>query len=120
MAPGDRVSGTITIKNTGSKKMDIALVNITSNTYDRDLYRALKLKIYHDGEKLYSGAYNETPEPVTDYLTVPAGKEIELYVSVKMPEYVGNALQDETLDCTWIFEAKYHNDIKTNLLVIQI
>lgn len=115
-APGDKHEGTITIKNMGSDKMTIAVKDISSNISDTDMFNTLHLKISHDGEVLYDGVYGETPEPVTEFITVNGRKTVVLDVEVSFPEHSTNELQGKTMDTTWTFEAKYYNqDIQTGV-----
>lgn len=108
-APGNFYRGKITVKNTGPDKMDIAIVDIASNISDQSLYEKLELTISRSGIVLYSGSYGNTPDPVTNFITVAPWDSTYFDIEVHFPEYSNNDFQGKVLDSTWTFEGQYHN-----------
>ena len=113
IAPGDKWTGTIRIKNEAPGQMGVKLLSINSNLKDTTLFDALDLKISHEGKVIYSGSYDTNKSPITQAYNLKSGKYLVLDVEVTLPLKTGNEVQNKEMDSTWTFEAYYSDSPKT-------
>ena len=114
--PGNSWTGSITIQNKAEQPMEAALLTITSNLKDLIVYEALSLDICIAEECLYSGSYGDTPDQITPFYVIPAGKSLVLDVTIGLPESVGNEIMGKKMDSTWTFEARYPKDANRHVM----
>ena len=108
MTPGDSWEGKIHVKNTGSRKMEIAILSIVSDLEDTKLFDALQLEISQGETEIYSGSYGGTKEPITKFLPIEGQKTLTFDVKVTFPKECGNEFMDTKMDSTWTFEGRYY------------
>ena len=107
-APGDSWEGKIHVKNTGSRKMEIAILSIVSDLKDTKLFDALQLEISQGETEIYSGSYGGTKEPITKFLPIEGRKTLTFDVKVTFPKECGNEFMGTKMDSTWTFEGRYY------------
>ena len=98
MTPGDSWVGKIHVKNTGSRKMEIAILSIVSDLEDTKLFDALQLEISQGETEIYSGSYGGTKEPITKFLPINGRETLTFDV-----KFMGTKM-----DSTWTFEGRYY------------
>ena len=107
-APGDSWEGKIHVKNTGSRKMEIAILSIVSDLEDTKLFDALQLEISQGETEIYSGSYGGTKEPITKFLPINGRETLTFDVKVTFPKECGNEFMGTKMDSTWTFEGRYY------------
>lgn len=105
--PGEAWSGRINIVNKAKGTMDVALLTITSNLEDTDLFDVLVLTVLANDEAVYVGSYATNEEQITPYYSIPSGDTLTLDVTISFPAHCGNEMIGEEMDSTWTFEAHY-------------
>lgn len=108
MTPGDSWEGKIHVKNTGYRKMEIAILSIVSDLEDTKLFDALQLEISQGETEIYSGSYGGTKEPITKFLPINGRETLTFDVKVTFPKECGNEFMGTKMDSTWTFEGRYY------------
>lgn len=108
--PGDTWKGAIHVQNKTGSGMEVSVFDIVNNLKDDSiLFEALELDICVQDQICYSGDYNVSQtKPVTDYYYIEPGKSMTFDVTVSLPAYLDNTLQNRDMDSNWILSARYH------------
>ena len=109
-APGDTWKGAIHIQNKTGGGMEVSVFDIVNNLKDDSiLFEALELEICIQDQTCYAGDYSVShAKPVTDYYYIEPGKSMTFDVTVSLPAYLDNTLQNKVMDSNWILSARYH------------
>lgn len=108
MAPGDEISGTLEIINTGSRDFDYTIQTDIAKDMDEKLYNALSLTISEDGIVLYSGFLSEASEITAGKLNAMESSYLDF--NVALPMSAGNDLQGLTAGYEIIVNAVSDSD----------
>ena len=106
IVPGDRINSQVVIKNETGTDVTVALVRVeNTNNTKPDLYQYMTTTITQGNQSLYAGnMVNGTTGPVTQAVPLAKGDTKTVYISVTLPDNVGNEAQGGVLNTNWVWQ----------------
>lgn len=106
IVPGDRINSQVVIKNDTGADVTVSLVRVENiNNVKPDLYQYMTASVAQGNQSLYAGnMVNGTTGPVTKAIPLAKGETKTVYISVVLPENVGNEAQGGVLNTNWVWQ----------------
>lgn len=106
IVPGDRINSQVVIKNDTGADVTVSLVRVDNiNNVQPDLYQYMTASVSQGNKSLYAGnMVNGTTGPVTTAIPLAKGETKTVYISVALPENVGNEAQGGVLNTNWVWQ----------------
>lgn len=108
--PGDVLKATIVFKNTSKEPVQVSIVDaLNTLTEDRKaiaLLDELQLEIEVDGQLNFKGVHSKVTSPVTNWINVPAEKELPMTITVTLPKTADNRFQNALMNVKWVFQTR--------------
>lgn len=111
IVPGDRINSQVVIKNDTGADVTVSLVRVDNiNNVQPDLYQYMTASVSQGNQSLYAGnMVNGTTGPVTKAIPLAKGETKTVYISVALPENVGNEAQGGVLNTNWVWQVYMEN-----------
>lgn len=116
IVPGDRINSQVVVKNDTGTDVTVSLIRVedTNNTQP-DLYQYMTASITQGNQSLYAGnMVNGTTGPVTKEISLAKGETKTVYITVEMPNTVGNEAQGGTMNTNWVWQVYMQNEPVTD------
>ena len=112
IVPGDRINSQVVVKNETGADVTVSLIRVeNANNTQPDLYQYLTASITQGNQSLYAGnMVNGTTGPVTKEIPLAKGETKTVYITVEMPNTVGNEAQGGTMDTNWVWQVYMQNE----------
>lgn len=112
IVPGDRINSQVVVKNDTGTDVTVSLIRVeNTNNTKPDLYQYMKTSITQGNQTLYAGnMVNGTTGPVTKEISLAKGETKTVYITVEMPNTVGNEAQGGTMDTNWVWQVYMQNE----------
>lgn len=112
IVPGDRINSQVVVKNETGADVTVSLIRVeNANNTQPDLYQYMTASITQGNQSLYAGnMVNGTTGPVTKEIPLAKGETKTVYITVEMPNTVGNEAQGGTMDTNWVWQVYMQNE----------
>ena len=112
IVPGDRINSQVVVKNETGADVTLSLIRVeNANNTQPDLYQYMTASITQGNQSLYAGnMVNGTTGPVTKEIPLAKGETKTVYITVEMPNTVGNEAQGGTMDTNWVWQVYMQNE----------
>lgn len=116
IVPGDRINSQVVVKNDTGTDVTVSLIRVeNTNNTKPDLYQYMTTSITQGNQSLYAGKMvNGTTGPVTKEISLAKGETKTVYITVEMPNTVGNEAQGGTMDTNWVWQVYMQNEPVTD------
>lgn len=116
IVPGDRINSQVVVKNDTGTDVTVSLIRVeNTNNTKPDLYQYMTTSIAQGNQTLYAGnMVNGTTGPVTKEISLAKGETKTVYITVEMPNTVGNEAQGGTMDTNWVWQVYMQNEPVTD------
>lgn len=116
IVPGDRINSQVVVKNDTGTDVTVSLIRVeNTNNTKPDLYQYMTSSITQGNQTLYAGnMVNGTTGPVTKEISLAKGETKTVYITVEMPNTVGNEAQGGTMDTNWVWQVYMQNEPVTD------
>ena len=116
IVPGDRINSQVVVKNDTGADVTVSLIRVeNANNTQPDLYQYMTASITQGNQSLYAGnMVNGTTGPVTKEVSLAKGETKTVYITVEMPNTVGNEAQGGTMDTNWVWQVYMQNEPVTD------
>lgn len=116
IVPGDRINSQVVVKNDTGTDVTVALIRVeNANNTEPDLYKYMTTSITQGHQTLYAGnMVNGTTGPVTKEISLAKGETKTVYITVEMPNTVGNEAQGGTMETNWVWQVHMQNEPVTD------
>ena len=112
IVPGDRINSQVVVKNETGADVTVSLIRVeNANNTQPHLYQYMTASITQGNQSLYAGnMVNGTTGPVTKEIPLAKGETKTVYITVEMPNTVGNEAQGGTMDTNWVWQVYMQNE----------
>lgn len=116
IVPGDRINSQVVVKNETGADVTVSLIRVeNANNTQPDLYQYMTASITQGNQSLYAGnMVNGTTGPVTKEISLAKGETKTVYITVEMPNTVGNEAQGGTMNTNWVWQVYMQNEPVTD------
>lgn len=116
IVPGDRINSQVVVKNDTGTDVTVSLIRVeNANNTQPDLYQYMTASITQGNQTLYAGnMVNGTTGPVTKEISLAKGETKTVYITVEMPNTVGNEAQGGTMETNWVWQVYMQNEPVTD------
>jgi hypothetical protein len=108
--PGDVIKADVVFKNVSGEDIQVRISDVTdqlNTTESAALLEILDLTITTDGSPIYKGSYKNVTSPLTQWITLEAGKSLTMNINVEFPKYeADNQFQGSKMKVKYVFEAR--------------
>ena len=110
--PCVRINSQVVVKNETGADVTVSLIRVeNANNTQPDLYQYMTASITQGNQSLYAGnMVNGTTGPVTKEIPLAKGETKTVYITVEMPNTVGNEAQGGTMDTNWVWQVYMQNE----------
>ena len=116
IVPGDKINSQVVVKNDTGTDVTVSLIRVeNANNTQPDLYQYMTASVTQGNQSLYVGnMVNGATGPVTKAIPLAKGESKTLYISVELPNTVGNEAQGGTMDTNWVWQVYMQNEPVTD------
>lgn len=116
IVPGDKINSQVVVKNDTGTDVTVSLIRVeNANNTQPDLYQYMTASVTQGDQSLYAGnMVNGTTGPVTKAIPLAKGESKTLYISVELPNTVGNEAQGGTMISNWVWQVQMDKKPETD------